>query len=63
MFTINIVKTTVTGRFNFDFGRGSRNRTHINGFGDRCTAFVRYPYVGFTDVIRLYTKILKTKIN
>ena len=25
-------------------GRGSRNRTHIDGFGDRSTAFVRYPY-------------------
>lgn len=25
-------------------GRGSRNRTHIDGFGDRCTTVVLYPY-------------------
>ncbi len=27
------------------FGRGSRNRTHPNGFGDRCTTNILYPYL------------------
>lgn len=29
----------------FAIGRGNRNRTHINGFGDRCTTVVRSPYL------------------
>ena len=25
------------------YGRGGRNRTYANGFGDRCTATIRHP--------------------
>ena len=37
-------KCRITSTHFYYFGRGSRNRTHIDGFGDRSTAFVRYPY-------------------
>ena len=29
----------------FQFGRPSRNRTYINGFGDRCTTIVLWTYL------------------
>ena len=36
-------------------GRGCRNRTHIDGFGDRCTTVVRSPYL----ILFYYTKFSK----
>ena len=31
--------------WSLSFTRGSRNRTHIDGFGDRCSTFELCPYV------------------
>lgn len=39
----------------FIYGRGSRTRTHINGFGDRCSTIELYPYRLLTNnIIVLY---------
>ena len=43
VYYIDIIKTTVIGRLIFSCGGGTRTRTLIDGFGDRCTTFVRYP--------------------
>ena len=42
---LTAARSTIELRAQYTFlnGRGSRIRTHIDGFGDRSTAFVRYP--------------------